>query len=168
MCLNEFSKARNDESIIALQNDDKYKNDELKAFEVRNSCLSKADYNYTNANLSTSIKVCQELTDELRVRKLRNQIKLLNQNSKDIFLFQKFSNQIVKYSGQYERTLGSLLIMFAPIAPLFASECWSKFISVPNRVEIKESYFKWSKDVVEQSWPSLDKEFKDILVIKVI
>lgn len=83
-------------------------------------------------------------------------------------MFQKFSNQIVKYSGQYERTLGSLLIMFAPIAPLFASECWSKFISVPNRVEIKENYFKWSKDVVEQSWPSLDKEFKDILVIKVI
>lgn len=69
LCLTEFNKARNDESIIALKNDDQYKNDELKAFEARNSSLSKADYNYTNANLSTSIKICQELTDELRVRK---------------------------------------------------------------------------------------------------
>lgn len=85
LCLSEFNKARNDESIISLPNDDEYKNDELKAFEVRNSCLSKADYNYTNANLSTSIKACQELTDELRVRKLKNQIKILNQNSKKNF-----------------------------------------------------------------------------------
>lgn len=55
--------------------------------------------------------------------------------------------------------------MFAPIAPLFASECWSKFASVPNRID--ENHLKWNEDVLEQNWPTVDADFKDIIVIKV-
>lgn len=57
--------------------------------------------------------------------------------------------------------------MFSPIAPLFASECWSKFCSVPKRIDDSEKFLKWSKDVLEQQWPMIDKNIDDILVIKV-
>lgn len=67
----------------------------------------------------------------------------------------------------YERALGNLFIMFSPIAPLFASECWSKFLSVPNRITEDATNFKWSADVLEQNWPIVDKDFVNIFVIKV-
>lgn len=56
---------------------------------------------------------------------------------------------------------------FAPIAPLFASECWSKFLSVPNRIESNEKHLKWNENVLEQSWPKLDSDYKNLFVIKV-
>lgn len=57
--------------------------------------------------------------------------------------------------------------MFSPIAPLFASECWSKFLSVPNRIDEDKTHLKWSDDVLEQNWPTVDKDFENILVIRV-
>lgn len=56
---------------------------------------------------------------------------------------------------------------FAPIAPLFASECWSKFVAVPNRIESNDKQFKWNENVLEQSWPKVDADYKNLLVIKV-
>lgn len=84
-----------------------------------------------------------------------------------ISILQKFPKQIVKYNSQYERALANLFIMFAPIAPLFASECWSKFLTVPNRIDADELNFKWDKDVLEQNWPVVDENIDDILVIRV-
>lgn len=81
---------------------------------------------------------------------------------------QKFPKQIVKYNQQYERALANLFIMFAPIAPLFASECWSKFLAVPNRIAVDdEAHWKWDKDVLQQKWPTVDKNMDDIFVIRV-
>lgn len=57
--------------------------------------------------------------------------------------------------------------MISPIAPLFASECWSKFLSVPNRIDTDAIHVNWEKDVVEQRWPSVDQDIEDIMVIKV-
>lgn len=57
--------------------------------------------------------------------------------------------------------------MFSPIAPLFASECWSKFCSVPHRIDASEKTLNWSNDVLEQQWPMIDKNIDDVLVIKV-
>lgn len=54
--------------------------------------------------------------------------------------------------------------MLAPIAPHFASELWSKFLSVPNRCQ---SSVDWAKDVLEQSWPTVSKDFHLWLDIKV-
>lgn len=68
---------------------------------------------------------------------------------------------------EYERVLAELFIMFSPIAPLFASECWSKFLSVPHRVDEKSMHLKWDKDALEQQWPTVDKNIKDIYAIKV-
>lgn len=73
----------------------------------------------------------------------------------------------MKYSSQYEHALGNLFVMFSPIAPLFASECWSKFVSVPNRTDANKPHLKWDNDVLEQKWPTIDKNVDDILVIKV-
>lgn len=84
-----------------------------------------------------------------------------------ISILQKFPKQIVKYNSQYERALANLFIMFAPIAPLFASECWSKFLAVPNRVDVDELNLKWDEDVLEQKWPAVDENINDILVIRV-
>lgn len=63
--------------------------------------------------------------------------------------------------------MGNLLMTFAPIAPFFASECWSKFLSVRNRIESNEKQFKWNENVLEQNWPKVDADYKNILVIKV-
>lgn len=84
-----------------------------------------------------------------------------------ILPLQKFPKHIVKFNEQYEHALGNLFIMFAPIAPLFASECWSKFLTAPNRIDVDEKYLKWSKDVLEQNWPIIDKNLDDIVVINV-
>lgn len=73
----------------------------------------------------------------------------------------------MKNSEQYEQALGSLLIMISPIAPLFASECWSKFLSIPGRIEANQKYFKWDMDVLQQSWPKLDEETSNLIVIQV-
>lgn len=48
-------------------NDSDYESEDLKLFELRNSCVSRADHAYSNAHFSVAIKECQELTDELRV-----------------------------------------------------------------------------------------------------
>lgn len=82
-------------------------------------------------------------------------------------MLQKFSKQTMKYNAQYAQTLGNLFIMFSPIAPLFASECWSKFLSVPNRIGTDTNGLKWNEDVLEQNWPTVDKNFADIFVIRV-
>lgn len=82
-------------------------------------------------------------------------------------MFQKFPKHVVKYSAQYEHALGNLFVMFSPIAPLFASECWSKFRSVPNRMDANATQLNWGNDVLEQNWPAIDKNVDDVLVIKV-
>lgn len=73
----------------------------------------------------------------------------------------------MKYNPQYERALGNLFIMFSPIAPLFASECWSKYLTVPDRINADETALKWQKDVLQQDWPTPDKNLGDIFVLKV-
>lgn len=68
LLLNEFNKTRNDNKINAPEpNDINYQSDELKLFELRNSMVVRAGNNYENAYFHLAIKICQELTDELRV-----------------------------------------------------------------------------------------------------
>lgn len=77
MCLSEFNKARNDESIARPENNVDFETEELKLFELRNACVSRADKFYSNAHFSSAIKECQELTDELRVSSICIQIERL-------------------------------------------------------------------------------------------
>lgn len=77
LCLNEFNKARADDSIAKPANDADDETEELKLFELRNSCVQRAERFYSNAHFSSAIKECQELTDELRVSCLNDLITLL-------------------------------------------------------------------------------------------
>lgn len=67
---------------------------------------------------------------------------------------------VAKYSAQYELTLANIIISTAPYAPHFTSELWSKFISIPNRVNQADDLVLWDKDVLEQKWPQLDKDYE--------
>lgn len=72
------------------------------------------------------------------------------------------------FGKEYERALATQIIMLAPMAPHFASELWRKFTSVPNRTNKQISDIKWDCDVLEQTWPDVDKEYKLDLSVKVI
>lgn len=52
------------------------------------------------------------------------------------------------------------------MAPHFASELWSRFSLIPNRINQDETKIKWSKDVLEQEWPALDATYQNSLHIK--
>lgn len=49
--------------------------------------------------------------------------------------------------------------MLAPLAPHFASECWSRLALAPNRVTATSPLADWSRDVLEQRWPEVDQDF---------
>lgn len=72
----------------------------------------------------------------------------------------------MKYSSEYERALAALITMTAPMAPRFASELWSRFLLVPNRINEDEKIIKWSADVLEQKWPTIDETYQNSLQIK--
>lgn len=62
-------------------------------------------------------------------------------------------------SREYERALAVQIIMFAPLAPHFASELWAGFCSAKHHL-INESEVKLNKDVMEQDWPEIDINYK--------
>lgn len=70
------------------------------------------------------------------------------------------------HSREYERALGALIIMLAPLAPHFASELWAGFCSVPYHLS-DENDFDLSKDVLYQKWPEIDMEYELCLVVYV-
>lgn len=68
LCLSEFNKIRNDDTITKPEeNNTNYENEDLSLFEIRNFCVSKTERAYSDAHFSSAVKKCQELTDELRV-----------------------------------------------------------------------------------------------------
>lgn len=56
--------------------------------------------------------------------------------------------------------------MLAPMAPHFASELWSGFISAPNRLN-DSTEISWDKSVFDQKWPESDMDYKLDLVCQV-
>lgn len=82
------------------------------------------------------------------------------------FIEQATPAEIIKYSGQYERALASLIVMLAPMAPHFASELWSLFLRVPNRID-NGAGIDWESDVLQQSWPKIDPHYALDLKVKV-
>lgn len=99
-----------------------------------------------------------------------NKLKLLHVTTFDSSS-QRAPKNVVKYSPEYEIALSNLIIMLAPIAPHFASELWAKFLAVPNRVVSKptddQTGIDWTKDVLEQSWPVISKDFHYWLDVRV-
>lgn len=52
------------------------------------------------------------------------------------------------------------------MAPHFASELWSGFISAPNRLN-DSTEISWDKSVFDQKWPESDMDYKLDLVCQV-
>lgn len=75
--------------------------------------------------------------------------------------FQKASKEQKKYGKQFELTLATLIKMMAPMAPHFASELWSQFLLAPNRLQTDlNTVINWNEDVLQQSWPAVDIDYK--------
>ena len=62
-------------------------------------------------------------------------------------------------SPEFERALATQITMLAPLAPHFASELWAGFCSAPHRFANDKS-IQWDKDVLEQTWPEIDMNYK--------
>lgn len=45
------------------------------------------------------------------------------------------------------------------MAPHFASELWSGFLSAPNRLN-QSGEIDWNKTVLDQKWPTIDSSYK--------
>jgi leucyl-tRNA synthetase len=52
------------------------------------------------------------------------------------------------------------------MAPHFASELWSGFVSAPDRLN-HSGEIAWDKSVFEQKWPTIDSVYNLDLVCKV-
>jgi len=61
--------------------------------------------------------------------------------------------QVKAEAPEYQRIVGDILILLAPIAPHLATELWESFRSVPK--QLWEGY-NWEETVWQQQWPSLD------------
>lgn len=57
--------------------------------------------------------------------------------------------------------------MLAPMAPHFASELWSKFVSITGRLNAASEELQWSEDVLAQRWPDVDAAYQLDLSIRV-
>lgn len=63
--------------------------------------------------------------------------------------------------------MAAQIIMLAPMAPHFASELWSKFVSVPGRLNVECEELQWTKDVLAQRWPDVDAAYQVDLSIRI-
>lgn len=52
------------------------------------------------------------------------------------------------------------------MAPHFASELWSGFVSAPNRLNNTQEIL-WDKTVLEQKWPEIDADYNLDLICMV-
>lgn len=51
------------------------------------------------------------------------------------------------------------------MAPHFSSELWSRFISVPQKIQTPDT--NWSKSVLHQPWPEVDSQHELSVNVKV-
>jgi leucyl-tRNA synthetase len=137
--ITNFNKIRQDNSIAPIGPNtqaefDKY---DMELFNARNHSTAYVTYNIENHILNSAFKGPQSLTKTLG----------------------KMPKNVIKFSRQYELALSNTIISISPYAPHYTSEVWSKFISVPNRIS-HDDLVLWNKDVLEQKWPQLDKDYE--------
>lgn len=78
-------------------------------------------------------------------------------------LFKKAPPDIYARSLQFERALATQIMLLAPMAPHFATELWSGFLSAPNRLNQSEE-IDWNKTVLDQKWPIIDSNYNMDLI----
>lgn len=84
-----------------------------------------------------------------------------------IYVFlQKVVPAIFAHSLQFERALAVQIIMLAPMAPFFASELWSGFVSARGKLNQSDEIL-WDKSVMDQKWPETDMNYNLDLICEV-
>lgn len=73
---------------------------------------------------------------------------------------------VFKKSPQFERALACQIILLAPIAPHFAAELWSGFLSAPDRINTNDE-IDWNGDVLHQKWPKIDSNYNMDIICQV-
>ncbi|PNF40646.1 hypothetical protein B7P43_G05917 [Cryptotermes secundus] len=132
--LNTRSNLQNIVSDTVLHTPE-FKEHEARMFDSRNYYLKGVTFNYTTAfQLSVAISKMQGLTNSLR----------------------RVPSEVIGRGLQFERALACQIIVLAPMAPHFASELWSGFVSAPNRINSSTKEIKWDQGVLEQTWPEVD------------
>lgn len=72
---------------------------------------------------------------------------------------QKCSNELIKYSPEYEKLLAAQILMLTPMAPHFASTLWSGFVSTPGRINQNWEQINWEENAINQKWPQVDNNY---------
>ncbi|XP_018325351.1 probable leucine--tRNA ligase, mitochondrial isoform X2 [Agrilus planipennis] len=117
--------------------DDQFSKHNEYMFDSRNFFVKETTFNYfLSQQMSVAISKMQGLTNSLR----------------------KMPGDVIARSLQFERALACQIILLAPMAPHFASELWSGFISAPNRLN-STGEILWNKTVLEQRWPEVDLSY---------
>jgi leucyl-tRNA synthetase len=125
--------------------EDQFKAHDDYMFDSRNYYVKGVTFNYCGSQQhSVAISKQQGLTNSIR----------------------KAPPAIFAKSLQFERALASQIILLAPMAPHFASELWSGFVSAPDRLN-HSGEIDWDKSVFEQKWPTIDSVYNLDLVCKV-
>ncbi|XP_014246119.1 probable leucine--tRNA ligase, mitochondrial isoform X2 [Cimex lectularius] len=142
--MDNFLQARRDYSDT--QDDTEQLKMEDILYDSRNFYIKGTTFNYSQSQqFSVAISKMQGLTNSLK----------------------KCDKKTMAISGQFERTLASLIIMLFPMAPHFSSELWSCLQSAGSRIDTDGKFINWDKPVFEQSWPQLDDEYLLPLICKV-
>ncbi|KAH8410684.1 hypothetical protein KR222_004691 [Zaprionus bogoriensis] len=147
LTLQEFQALREQPSTdVADAGSDAFLAEDAKLFDARNFYVKGATFNYRHAHqLSVAISKMQGLTNSLR----------------------RTPAHVQRNGKQFERALAAQIIMLAPMAPHFASELWSKFVSIPGRLNAASEELQWSEDVLAQRWPDVDAAYQLDLSIKI-
>ncbi|KAH8019868.1 hypothetical protein HPB51_022969 [Rhipicephalus microplus] len=103
----------------------------------------------------------------MQVTFMYNVTRQLNLVIKDLQIFTKhlrYKNRgEVVFGREFERALAALLLMFAPLAPHFASELWAGFA---DAARFRDVEYQVDRPLVEQLWPQVDADFNLDLLIK--
>lgn len=143
LTLHDFTQKRKRMSEFEKSNN--FEEQEHALAGALNQCSSCVTFNYKySQQLSVAISRMQAFTNAIR----------------------RVTADVEVLGGYYERALASQIIMLAPMAPHFASELWSRFRSVPNRINEHSEHINWTADVFNQKWPKVDEEFKVNFCIK--
>lgn len=141
MTIQDFIRHRKDQPPLHA----KFKAEDDYMFDSRNYYIKGATFNYCQSQqMSVAVSKMQGLTNSLR----------------------KVSPGTVAKSQQYERALAAQIILLAPMAPRFASELWSGFLSAENRLS-DSSEIKWNQSVMGQNWPEVDMNYELDLICQI-
>lgn len=144
LTVQDFVRARNDSAEVAKSSE--FDEHERNLRDAANFYTSGTTFNYKFSHqLSVAISKMQGLTNSIR----------------------KATPDVVALGENYERALGTQIIMLATMAPHFASELWTRFATAKNRVADTSEVFNWNADVFSQTWPKVDEHHNVELTMKV-